>query len=171
MNGAIDIQIEGAENLKQIFEQMHPTLKAQVVNRLFVRAAKPIKKAMISNLPGYLNKAKAIVKVRKGKNKEYPSLSVGFYRRVAEYTNSRGKRWDPLMLVYWHNYGTLANRDAGHKFIKPRKKISAKWRGGIMPGRFVDRAIEAGMPQAQKIIDDDFDKCVTDIIKKYAARL
>jgi len=161
--------LTGTENLKRMFSQFPERGYRKPVIAAFRKAADPVKKAMISNLPANLKVLKKAVKIKPGKGKSL-TLAVGFYANQGVYRNSRGQQWDPYQLAYWHNYGTLSRRTSGHTFVKPRGKLSAHKKGGITPGLFVERAWNEASGQAQKIFETTLDTEVTKFFEKEAAK-
>lgn len=168
MNGA-NFTLDGTENLKRIFAELPEKGYRQPVVAAFRKAAKPVANAMARNLPASLSAIKKIIKTKPGRGRSM-TLSVGFTGGMSKFTNSRGQTWDPWQILYWSNYGTLANRLASHDFKTPRRKRSAGWQGGIRPGLYVEKAIEQSMPEAQRVFESEFDKNITKFFEKYAAR-
>lgn len=84
---------------------------------------------------------KKAVKSRIAQGKELMFANVGLLRPK--------NNWWTWTKAYWKNYGTLANRDPSHKFSEPRKRGSAKWKGGIRPAHFYEKA-ERGKEEVWK---------------------
>jgi hypothetical protein len=152
-----NFQLDGYGNMINIFRKMPEDGYRKPVIAAFKKAAIPVRNAMIENLPSNLKKLRRVIRIKPGKGKSM-TLAVGAYANAAMYRNRRGINWDPYMLLYWHNYGTLSNRAAEHSFKNPVRKISAGRRGGIRAGLFFERAVEQSMPQAEK----DFEKAYKD---------
>jgi hypothetical protein len=167
MNGSY-FTLTGTENLKRIFDQFPEMAYRQPVMAAFRKAAQLVKRAMQQELPANLKPMKKILKIEMGKGKSM-TLSVGFFRGNGVYVNQRGRRWDPYQLVYWHNYGTLANRAAGHSFKTPRRGISAGLPGGIRSGLFVERAIDISMPDAERVFLKYVEEEIMKFLNKEAA--
>lgn len=159
----------GMENLLGMFRKFPEGAYRKPVIAAFRKAAVPVKNAMGASLTSNLKPLKKILKVNAGKGKSL-TLSVGFFGRQGVYTNRRGQQWDPYELVYWHNYGTLANRSGEHSFLNARRKPSANWTGGIKAGLFVEKAIDQSMPQAEKIFEAALEAEVTKFFEKEAAK-
>jgi hypothetical protein len=159
----------GKEELDKIFRDFPEHGYRKPVIAAFRKAANPVKKEMASQLPGYLKPLKKVIKIKPGKGKSM-RLSVGFYSGQGMYRNRRGRDWDPYMLAYWHNYGTLANRDPSHSFKKPRRAGTAAFKGGIRPRRFVEIAWENSKGQAQKEFEKKFDEELTKFLEKNAVK-
>jgi hypothetical protein len=156
-------EVRGFENIIQVFHDYPEKGLRRPVVKAFRKAAVPVKKAMENELPMNLKALKAALKIKPGKGKSM-TLSVGFFgRQGLAYVNRKGQRWDPYQLVYWHNYGTLANRDSSHEFKKARGRKTSSWRGGIRPGRFVEKAVERSISEAERI----FERTVEDEIEKF----
>jgi hypothetical protein len=159
----------GIENLRNIFRNFPEGAYRKPLIAAFRKAAAPVKTAMAANLPSTLKPLKKILMVKAGKGKSL-TLAVGFFGRQGVYVNRRGQKWDPYMLVYWHNYGTLANRSGEHSFQNARRKPSVNWTGWIKAGLFVEKAIEQSMPQAEKIFETTLETEVTKFFEKEAAK-
>lgn len=168
MSGA-NFKLDGYENIISIFREMPEDGYRKPVIAAFRKAADPVKKAMIANLPSALKPLKKALKIKPGKGKSM-TLAVGFFGRQGTYRNQKGQMWDPYMLLYWHNYGTLANRSPEHSFQNARRKPSLNRRGGIKAGMFVEKAIDQSMPQAQKIFESAYLTEHEKFLTKHAAK-
>lgn len=125
---------------------------------------------MAASLPASISQFKQIVKIKAGKNKQVPSVAVGFFARQRKYTNRYGKSIDAWNIVYWLNYGTYARRDPAHTFATPRRAKSRNISGGIAPGKFVNRAVELILEQARRQAVAEIDNGIAKLVKKYARR-
>jgi hypothetical protein len=161
--------LEGTENLKRIFNEFPEEGFRKPVNAAFRKAAKPMGASMASNLPSSLAGLKKAIRIKTYKS-ELPLVAVGPFKKGVLYQNRKGQTWNPYMLFYWFNYGTLANRLSGHAFQKARRKTTASWKGGIKPGEFIERAINLSLPEAQKIFEEDVDKEITKFFEKLALK-
>ena len=157
-----NFELIGAENLKRIIREFPENGYIKPVKAAFRKAADPVKKAIVTNLPGSLKGLKKAVKIKPGKGKSL-TMAVGIYSGNGVFRNTRGQDWDPYMIAYWHNYGTLSNRDREHSFKKQRRSISADFQGGIRPQRFVERAWDQSKTQAQK----EFEKKAVEEVDKF----
>lgn len=161
--------LEGEKEVIKIFKDLEVKGYQKPVKAAFKKAAQPVKKAMASTLPSNLKGVKKILQIKAGRGKSL-TAAVGFYGNKGVYINSRGKAWNPYMLVYWQNYGTLANRDGQHKFLRPRTNKSAHKKGGIRPLRFVERAWELSQQQANKTFEkawqEEYEKFLKQTAKK-----
>ena len=151
MSGA-DIILEGEEKLMQFFKDAPEKIYRKPVSKALKAAAVPVRQAMNNSLPAGLKKMSKIIKIKSYRRGLV--VSVGFTGRLGVYQNRRGQMWDPYMLVYWHNYGTLSNRLSGHRFKYPRRRKTAHWRGGIIPGRFVEEAWENSGEKAKQVLEE-----------------
>jgi hypothetical protein len=152
--------IKGADRFMEILKEYPEMGYKRPVMIGFRKAALPVKKAMISNLPSYIKDLKKYIKIKQGKGKSL-TMSVGSFGRQTVYQNSKGQEWDPYQLFYWHNYGTLARRDPGHFFQNSRRKTSRGWKGGITPRLFFEKAWEQSKAEAQKAFEKSVDEQVT----------
>jgi len=157
-----DFELIGAENLKQIFRQFPDRGYIKPVKAAFRSAAAPVKKAIVANLPGNLKSLKRAVKIKAGKGKSL-TLSVGIFAGTGVFRNSRGQDWDPYIIAYWHNYGTLSNRDREHSFKTQRRSVSINRQGGIRPQRFIERAWDQSKNKARQ----EFEKKAQDEVEKF----
>lgn len=163
------VTFTGTENLRRIFREFPEGGYRKPVMAAFRKAAVPVQKAMKNNLPAKLKGAARSIRIVPYKGKD-PELGVGVFRKGMMYQNRRGQNWNPWMLIYWHNYGTLANRDSQHSFSNPRRNPSAGWKGGIKPGRFIDKAWESSKGQAQQVFEENAEKEIDKFFKERAAR-
>ena len=115
------------------------------------------KKAMRKAGTEYARTLKSVIPTKSGKK----AVKVFFTKRGLLVVGLKGtRRTNPaeffaFQKAYWLNYGTLSNRDAGHKFLKARKKESAQWQGGIKPRNFFDQVrTTAESELGQKIIQE-----------------
>lgn len=171
----VNVTFEGFENLKTIFEQFPERGYRIPVNRAFVKAAAPVKQAMISNLPSNLSAIRKAIKAKSSRaSKGEPSLAVGVYSSGGlTYVNRRGVAWNPWVIAYWHNYGTMDWRTTLsrlHVFKTPRKTKTANWSGGIKPGFFIERAWEQSKDEAQKVFEEVADQEILKFFEKEALR-
>lgn len=166
MSGA-GFTLEGSENLHRIFREYEENGYRKPIKAAFRKAGVPVKKAMIASLPSELKGLAKVIKVVTYKG-DPPAVGVGPFGRGQIYVNSRGVKWNPFMLLYWHNYGTLANRDQGHSFFRRRNKRTASFQGGIKAGKFFERAWEQSKGQALTIFEKSYDEEVVKFLEKNA---
>jgi hypothetical protein len=160
--------IYGADNLQKMFRDFPDFGLKPAVNKGFVEASKPVKGAMASMLPSYLKTMTKVIKGKAGKGKNITYIT-GFWNE-GKYINRRGQSWNPYQLLYWHNYGTMANRDPGHDFINPRKPKTSSRKGGIRPKFFVERAWDKSAGWAQKAFEESAEKSIDNFFSQRAFR-
>jgi len=141
--------LDGYDNVINILRKMPEDGYRKPVMAAFKAAAEPVKEAMINSLPPELRKLKKAIKIKPGKSKR-PSLAVGVYGRQMLYRNRRGVDWDPYMLIYWHNYGTIAGRSPLHQFKNKVRPASLRRGGGIRARLFIENAVAASLPKAER---------------------
>ena len=166
---SVTMELEGDAALTAIFKDMQLEGYQKPVKAAFKKAAVPVKREMGQALPPQLSGIKKVLKVQAGKGKSM-AVSVGFFGNAGMYVNSRGKQWNPYMLLYWFNYGTLANRDPGHKFLKARRRISAYKKGGIKPAHIVEGAWTRVKDTAAKTFEKAWQEEYEKFLKKRAEK-
>lgn len=147
MNKTTTFILDGDDKMMRIFETFEENGYKKPIMAAFRKAAAPVRSAMAANIPSNMSATRKVLKTKAGKG---VSLSVGFYGNQGVYVNRRGEGWSPWMLLYWQNYGTYANRYPGHTFQNARRERTARRRGGIKPGLFVERAWEQSKGTAQR---------------------
>jgi hypothetical protein len=172
---AVSFTLTGTENLKKIFAEFPENGYRKPINAAFVKAAVPVKNAMISNLPPNLSAIKRAIKAKSSRaSKGEPSLAVGVFSSGGKvFRNSRGIDWNPWTIALWHNYGTLSNRTALarlHVYATPRKKKTADWDGGIKPKFFIERGWDSSKTEAQKVFEKVSDEEIIKFFQKNAAK-
>lgn len=161
--------LEGDKALTAIFKDMPVEGYQKPVKAAFKKAAQPVKRSMAGALPSKLSAIKKVLKIKAGKGKSM-TVATGFFGNAGVYVNSRGKQWNPYMLLYWFNYGTLANRDPGHNFLKPRRAVSANRKGGIKPAKIVEGAWERAKGEATKVFEKSWQEEFEKFLKKRAIK-
>lgn len=162
-------KLEGTENLKRIFAEFPEEGFRKPIIAAFRKAGKPVQQAMISSLPGSISGVRKAIKIKTYKS-ESPLVAIGPFKKGVMYQNRRGISWNPYMLLYWFNYGTLANRLSGHAFVKARGRKTIHYKGGIKPGEFIERAINSSLPEAAKIFETEADKEIVKFFEKNALK-
>lgn len=162
-------RLDGYDNIVNIMRKMPEDGYRKPVIAAFRKAAAPVRDAMVKNLPSNLKKLKKVIKIKPGKGKSI-TLAVGAFANQGMYRNRRGQNWDPYMLLYWHNYGTLQGRDPNHSFKYKIRRTSAKKTGGLRAGLFFERAVETSMPQAEKIFEKAYAEEHEKFLMREAAR-
>jgi len=71
------------------------------------------------------------------------------------------------MLLYWANYGTMANRDNSHIFNTSRRSKTRIFNGGIKPLGFFEKAIDSSYGEALNIAEADLGKTLDIVSSKY----
>lgn len=163
--GPIYAEISGDDELQQIFEKMPARYAKKPVTATFRKGANEYNRALKANMPGSMSAMKKLVKVKV--SKRGISVIAGAFANVGTYTKSNGQQFDAFYLLYWSNYGTLANRHPAHKFDRPRKRISANWQGGIKPQLFAERAWEQSKDRAMDVINDEIEAETMKFLNKY----
>ena len=161
--------IKGLAELKAIFDKYPELGWAKPCAAAFKKAAVPVRRAFEQSLPPAVSTLKKAIKVKASKQGMF--VNIGFYAGQGKYANRRGQQWDPYQLIYWANYGTLANRAAEHSFKTSRRKASASWQGGIRARLFLEKAIESSLAEAKRVFDDDIEKEVLKFLNKEAKKI
>lgn len=150
-----------SKDLEEFFSGLPPKLQKQALLPALRKGGNVITAAIRRGLPPYLKKFKIAVS-QKALKGSMPAIMVGLFGRKASYINKRGQKWDPYMLLYWHNYGTLARRSPSHNFQYSRRRVSRDWRGGIRPELFFEKSVSQSIDKAEdKIVESfqgEFDK-------------
>lgn len=154
MSDGVTIEFNSAE-LEEFFTQLPVHLQKKAFLPALRKGGNEITKSIRRNLPPYLKKFKIAVS-QKALKGSMPAILVGIFGRKATYINRRGQKWDPYMLLYWHNYGTLSNRSSSHKFQYSRRKVSADRRGGIRPLLFFEKSVNQSIGLAEDKIAESF---------------
>jgi hypothetical protein len=167
-----NVTFTGTENLKRIFAEFPEKGYRKPLNAAFQKAAVPVKKAMISNLPSNLSSLSKAIKAKSSRaSKGEPSLAVGVFSSGGKvFVNSRGVSWNPWVMALWHNYGTLGSRATGsHTFTSPIRKKSFG-RKGITAGLFIEKGWEQSKDTAQSTFEEVVDKEITKFFESLAAK-
>jgi hypothetical protein len=172
---ASNVVIEGMDNLKEIFREFPEKGYRKPLNAAFVKAAQPVKRAMIRNLPPYLQAISKAIKAKSSRaSKGEPSLAVGVYSSGGKvFVNKRGIAWNPWVMAYWHNYGTLSWRTTLsrlHVFATARKRKTANWDGGIKPLFFIERGWDQSKDEALKTFETVVDQEIMKFFESKAAK-
>lgn len=149
----------GKENLDEILTDLPVKFRKAVMIKIFVKASSKFIRSAKSGFNGSLKKAVGYVP---SKSEKYPAIYVGLVRKG-------GNSW-AYQRAYWRNFGTLSNRNEGHKFVKARKSMSSKYKGGINATLNVGNAWESSQAEAEKIIDNESTKIAIDFLNKKAKR-
>lgn len=165
----INIEINDS-NLNQFFAALPNKVGPKTMVAIARKGATAVNGELRKAMPGNLKKFKSILGAKASRRKDVAMVAAGYYGNKVRYVNRRGEPWDAWMLVYWHNYGTLANRDPSHKFQYARRKKSVAWSGGIRPTHFFEKGIAAGSPKAEKKMIENANQIIDKAAKKYGFR-
>ena len=154
-------EFTGVEDLSTIFKELPAKYGKKPVISTFRKAARPFVKQLRGLTPSATGETKKSIGIKAGRSAEYPSIQVGF----------RGGKYMPTWFkAYWNNYGTLANRDPQHSFVRGRKSKTATRQGGIRAKRFVEQAWDSTSEQSQRIVEDELKNETIKFLQKHAVR-
>lgn len=136
--GTYTFTVDGVEQTHRILNAMNQKAANKEMRKCMRAGAVPLAAAVRKNLPPKMKKAGRAVKI---KNMKSAAVRVGPYTKVMEMQTGTDYM-DVYYLLYWHNYGTLANRNPQHKFDTPRKSKTAAWGGGIRARGFIERSFD-----------------------------
>ena len=159
MSNPASIQFSGHESLNEIFTRLPDQYQRPVMLKIFAKAAAKFISSAKKDFNGSLKKSIGYVQ---GKSKDRPAIYAGLVHKS-------GNSWQ-YQRAYWRNFGTLTNRDPSHSFVRPRKGVSAKWRGGQLPLQAVGKAWEQTQGEAERVINQDAAKIANDYLTKKAKR-
>lgn len=160
------VEIEGIETLDSFLKNHSKELDKTVLDSL-VKGSREVRNDVVSRMPANLKKFESIFGTKKLPKAAIPSVLVGFFGRKMNYINKRGVKWDAFMLVYWQNYGTMANRDSSHDFQSARRTISRNKKGGIKPLNFWDNGVNTSYETALDKSAEDVEKTIDQLSVKY----
>lgn len=159
------IEIEGIGELHSFLQNHTKELDKSVLQSL-TKGGNILKAEFKNQMPSALSKFGVTLKV-KGLKAAIPTVLVGFFGRMVNYVNRRGVNWDAFMLVYWANYGTMANRDRTHIFQKARRSKSINKKGGIIPMRFFDKSVDLSFGRAIETAANDINNTIDKLADKF----
>ena len=168
-NMADQIKIDGLDSLDD-FIQNHTKELDKTVSLSLAKGARVVNKAILNAMPGNLQKFKPILSVKTYNKGKSPAVLLGFFGRKMYYVNRRGVRWDSFFMVYWQNFGTMANRDSSHQFITARRKKTKTYSGGIRPSNFFERGVMSGTEAGLMAAQNDLNKIINSLANKYGFR-
>jgi hypothetical protein len=163
---AIPGHIEGIDELEAFLKDHPKELNKSVVQSL-LKGSNHLKKEIVAQMPAAIKKLKPIVASKVLTKTTNPTVICGIFGRKLFYVNRRGAKFDAFYLAYWSNYGTIARRDKGHVFSRGRRKVSAKWSGGIRPTLFFEKATDNAFEKAKTLAEDDLGKVIDSLSKKF----
>ena len=165
-NQAFFVDVTGLETLEELFDKFPAKYSKAVIISIFRKAGGEYNKVLKSNLPPRLKQVSKIIKTKPGRGR-IESLSAGPFAKLGTFENRYGKKWDLYQLLYWSNYGTLENRDSSHYFKEKRRRVSADWKGGIIPIRFAEKSYEQTKGKMEQIINNDMQDVAVKHLEKY----
>jgi len=162
----VTIEFSGVEELQQIFEKLPEKYAKKPVTATFRKGGNIYNKTLRQNLPPRMSQLKKLIKSKAGKGKS-ASLISGAWANMGTVTKSNGKEFDAFYILYWSNYGTLSNRQPGHKFDRARRAVSSSWGGGVRPQLFAEKAWEQSKDQVETVINDELENETLKFLNKY----
>ena len=153
---AKEFEIIGADNIAKVFEQLPFRYGKKPVVAAFRKGAKPFVSVLRKNTPKQTGETRKSIKVKALRG---AAITVGF--------SGAGSYLPGYIKAYWNNYGTLSNRDAGHRFTKARKSKSSSWQGGIKATGFMEKSWEETKNQVQDTIDTELETQTVKFLNKY----
>ena len=167
----ITVDFSELEELNPFFKNQERVINNTVLNS-FMKGAAVARRVLKSSTPASLAKFNETLQTKKLKPKDgILQVMVGYFGRKVNYVNRRGVKWDAYFMLYWANYGTMANRAADHPFQYARKQVSSGKQGGINPLRFFDKAADSVMDTAFTAIDDATEKELYKQVAKYGFKI
>lgn len=142
------ITISGLDDCLKLFDNAPENLRK--VSKTALRdASREVTRFVRNRTPKRWRRLVKYKVVRLRSNRNLNAVFGMFNTKVAQgHQNPTGAKIDDWFKAYWLNYGTLENRDPGHKFdypVKHRGTIAAKRRKnteGIKPRNFFEQAIQ-----------------------------
>ena len=163
------IEIADVKSLDEFLKDHVNELNKTVLGSL-TKGARITNKAILTAMPGSLQKFKPILGVKSLGKSGNPSVLLGFFGKKLYYINHRGIKWDAFYMVYWQNYGTMANRDSSHKFQTARRRKTINFKGGIKPLLFFEKGISNGHEEGRQAAENDLSKIIDAISEKFGFR-
>lgn len=154
-----EIKIEGVDRALEVLEA-YPVNAHKVVDKAIRKAGTQAVKEVRNSVPhkSWRKLAKGRLKSKKEGSSDF---KFGLFNKDGNHTsNATAPSW---FRAYWLNYGTLSNRDKTHKFVKPRKKMTANWKGGIKAQNFFDPAAERALAVFEKKFKNELNKMTNEI--------
>lgn len=166
MISGVNIQFEGMSEIEKFLSEEPKRVDAAVLDSLKV-GCRTLRKEIVAKMPATLKKFSPIFDVKSLSKMGGPSVMAGFFGKKIFYRSKKGVSWDAFQLVFWSNYGTLANRDPSFPFGKSRRAVSAWYKGGIRPLKFWDNNIDQALASAQVETNKNFDILLENTAKYY----
>lgn len=158
---AFEYEFTGTESLDEIFQKLPQKYAKKPMISTFRKGARIFTRVLRRNTPEKSKETRKAIGVKAGKSKKYPNIQVGF---------RQGKFLPGFQKAYWHNYGTLANRDPTHNFQSRRGSKSANWSGGIRPKGFVEQSWNSTADKVQQKIDQELENETRKFLEKHAVK-
>lgn len=137
-----EIKIKGMQETMEVLDKVRKEFPQRVVVSTIKKSLKPFVKAIAQSDPK-IPELKKVVSARTLRKTKEVQVGAGIWSDKKAVKHVRGKKPMRIFhLVYWKNYGTLSNRSSLHRFVKSRKRISRKWKGGIVPRGNIEKAWE-----------------------------
>ena len=149
-------------DIERIMADLPKKYAKKTVQKEMRTASKPFIKDLRSNLPESFKMASKTVGT--SNFKKIPAITAGIQLNKAFVVLRDGKTWDAYYPLYWNNYGTLANRDPQHDFVKKRKSISQSWSGGIRAKKFVQESQGRTESQVIGTLSDSLKKIILEFV-------
>lgn len=164
------VRIDGLDDSLAVLNQIKRDFPKRVVTAGMRRATRPFTRELKRVAPA--REIGRIVKVKAYTKGKSPVIGVGaFHSPKSKSYGTTSRTGIPYWYIwYWTDYGTLSRRHPGHAFVRPRKRVSQRWSGGVRPRLSVERAwsssrsqVIANMPtalreEARKYVERNFDK-------------
>jgi hypothetical protein len=163
--GTVKYTLDGDGRMIEVFRKFADEGFYKPVKAGFRKAAVPVRKAMIANIPGAISPIKKAVIIKQSRRALV--TTVGVYAKQGVYVNRRGQHWDPWTLAYWFEYGTYANRSPLWHFLNPRRGRTRNRPGGIKPDFFIERGWESSKDQAASELEKYWAKNIDELCNKY----
>ena len=151
-----ELEITGAAELTQIFEQLPMKYGKKPIQAAFRKGARIFTTALKRNTPAASGATRKAIKVKAQRG---ASITVGF--------SGKGDLYFAYMKAYWNNYGTLSMRNGSHQFTKARKSKSSGWSGGIKARGFVEQSWDQTKEQVQQTINTELVNETVKFLNKY----
>jgi len=156
---SVSITIEGDKELASKFDNLSKAASKKVVLVAFRKTSAIFTRALRSAMPAGLKKSVG-TKALKG---EDATLVAGVMSNK-KYKSGKGSELDAWTVAYWLEFGTMANRSTGHTFVRPRRRKSANWKGGIVGKGTVNSAWEQTQGTIEKetgaILQTEIEKAI-----------
>lgn len=157
-------------DIEAIFAQMPEQFAKAPIQSTLRTAVKPFITEIGRNLPPNFEGYERTIAI---KNNRSASILAGIQNKrmyVMLGEGDKQKRWDAFYPLYWMNYGTLENRHPLHRFDKPRRDVSKKWKGGIKPLMFMQLSWDNTSEVIEQLIKKNLSARVVKFLQKKAKK-